>query len=151
MHKQIPIKLPIDLSQEDPFLDEIRKENEAVHKRVMHNMMIAQNKMLTEMMIHHDDYDVLNYDLKFSNEYHADTGCIDMSFYFDYKPSDRKNTEADKFRISRSKHIASVLSFYDDYDLDHYRIEDRVDENGKPYDCRIYYDLRSKNERAMSN
>lgn len=137
--KTIELKLPIDLYQEDPILEQIRKENESVHKRVVHNMMVAQNKMLCEMAIHHNDFDVNNYELKFSNDYHSDTGCIDMSFYFDYKPSDREYNEDDKIRISRFRHICSMMSFYEDYDIDHYQLEDRYNEYGKPYDCRIYY------------
>lgn len=137
--KTFKVKLPIDLSQEDPILEQILKENESIHELVMHNMIVAQNKMLCEMAIHHNDFDFNNFELKLSNDYHSDTGCIDMSFYFDYKPSDREYNEDDKIRINRFRHICSMMSFYEDYDLDHYRLEDRYNEYGKPYDCRIYY------------
>ena len=139
--KTIELKLPFDLYKDYPILEQILKENESVHERAMHSMMVAQNKMLCEMAIHHNDFDVNNYELNMSSEYHSDTGRIDISFHFDYKPSDRDYKEADKFRINRFKHLCSLMSFYEDYELDHYRLEDRYDEHGKPYDCRIYYKM----------
>lgn len=138
--RKIPIKLPIEgLSDE---LENHFEMTKAEHSKVMKNAAIAQNKMLIEMMIHHNDYDIRNYDLKFSNDYHADTGCIDISFYFDYNPSDRKNTKSDEIRIARAEHLARTMQFYQDYDMEHYKLDDRVNENGEPYDCRIYYGFK---------
>jgi len=142
--KKIEVRLPTNTEDKEfeEMLKNINKNRDEAMRRAHTNMAIAQNKMLCEMMIHHGDYDCRNYDLKFSNEYHADTGCIDMSFYFEYHPKDNQPLEA--FQLRRAEHIMKTLQFYGDYNLDHYNIEDRVDENGKPYDCRIYYGIKEQ-------
>ena len=136
-------------------VDEFVKAREECHMQLIIRAAIAQNKWLCNLMTMHSDYNINHYKLKPQNDYDSATGRVDMRLDYDYVPIKpyEQLSKIEKLNVDKTKHLVSMMCFYDDYDMEHYHIEDQTEENGEPYNYKIYYSLAkgAKNECAISN
>lgn len=144
MMKKIEVKLVKGVPNLDEIssIDDLIKDREERHRRIIRKAAIAQNKWLCQLMIMHEDYNINHYRPKPHTETDSATGRIDMWFDYEYVPIKPYGqlSKQEKHMVDKTEHLMSAMAFYDDYDMEHYHIEDHT-EDGKMYDCRIYHSI----------